>query len=493
MSDKNCALSPRLRWWRCALRHMQRLIANPVRVKNGPGYRVVDVLGGYGFRIEQSSGLLTGHLLWRRRGRLRRRTLPCSRLADSPATHLCLAHVISRDARRWARQAGSMDLDDEALGVLGERLCLGLWARWTADGSLQRLRKQIDDCLALDATVMRLARQLAYRPFGADFTGTRDYNRALVEASHLRVLEREAPTLMPLFPELIAQGECAGEPKQAVRQAFIERFGAPRHWRRFLKLPAETLEWAAATAPGLYDQPLLELAALIAHLDSPALPPKSWLQARLDATGGESLCGVIGEGASLSAARAHLQAWINADAAAHERLLVELHIVQGWLEQHKPDAPAGTRSWSWWVRQAEPWDRARRASAQAMAPCEASSVTALPVGLDIELRPLLTALDLYEEARAMAHCLDRWRDDVADGVAMAWSVRNRLDGRTIATAGVGPKTGWIPDVRGYANRAVAPELATRVRARLKEAGYRMVIRDADAEIKFEMSQLKLRR
>jgi hypothetical protein len=89
----------------------------------------------------------------------------------------------------------------------------------------------------------------------------------------------------------------------------------------------------------------------------------------------------------------------------------------------------------------------------------------------------------------MAHCLDRWRDDVAEGVALAWSVRSRADGRRIATAGVSPRTGWIPDVLGYANRTVAHDLAARVRARLNEAGYRLVIRDEDAEMKLVTSLL----
>lgn len=85
----------------------------------------------------------------------------------------------------------------------------------------------------------------------------------------------------------------------------------------------------------------------------------------------------------------------------------------------------------------------------------------------------------------MAHCLDRWRDDVADGVALAWSVRSRADGQRIATAGISSRTVWILDVRGYANRTVPPELARRVRAMLKQEGFRLVIRDCDAEIKSE--------
>lgn len=467
------------------MQHLQRLLADPVRVKHGPGYRVVDVMGAYGIRIENSTGLLTAHLLQRKRGRLRRRALQTSRLADSLFTQSRLDHIVSRDARRWAGQCGATELDEDALVVLGERLCRALWARWAADGSLRRLRDQVVRSLALDATAMRLAREIACRPTDADSLSTRDYNRALVDARHLLLLEREAPNLLPLFPELIAQGKCVGEPKQAIRRAFIERFGGPRHWRRFVKLPAETLGWAAATAPGLYDQPLLELAALIAHLDSPALLPQSWLQARLDACGGESLCGVVGEGASLWAARAHLLAWVSAGVDARERMLVELHIVQGWIEERKPDPPPAARAWSWWVRQAEPWDRARRATAQAASPLEARNTPAPTVSEEVELRPLVTALDLYQEARAMAHCLDRWRDDVADGVALAWSVRSRADGQRIATAGISSRTVWILDVRGYANRTVPPELARRVRAMLKQEGFRLVIRDCDAEIKSE--------
>jgi hypothetical protein len=109
----------------------------------------------------------------------------------------------------------------------------------------------------------------------------------------------------------------------------------------------------------------------------------------------ECLCALFARGASLSAARAHLQAWFRAGAAVREQLLVEMRIVQGWIDEHKPNTPPAARSWSWWVRQAEPWDRARRASARAAAPCDSSIATALPLGEDIELRPLVTALELY--------------------------------------------------------------------------------------------------
>ncbi len=77
---------------------------------------------------------------------------------------------------------------------------------------------------------------------------------------------------------------------------------------------------------------------------------------------------------------------------------------------------------------------------------------------------------------------------MAKGVALAWSVRSRTDGRRIATAGTAQRTGWIPDVRGYANRSVASELAMRIRAMIQEEGFRPVIHDGDAEIKSEVSQ-----
>ena len=384
---------------------------------------------------------------------------------ESPATAAFLKHIVFRDARKWARESGAAELDQDTLDALCERLCRAQWARWSHDGTLQRLRERVAHAFKLDANAVRLARQIAHRRHGPDHANEADYNRAVADRAQLLLLEREAPQLVPLFAELFAAGECTDEPKQAMRTALVDRLGAPRHWRHFVALPAQTLAWARRAPLREYTGALLDLAEFLARLDSPTAPPLDWLQAHLDVCGGVSLLVGTSNDTRVAALRAHLHAWISGAGAGKDQLLIELQIVHDWIDHCDPDTPTVTSRWSWWTRRALGWDRTRRQAALDVPAQHPEPSTQLALG-DIELRPLLTPLELYEEARAMAHCLDRWRDRLVKGSAAAWSVRDSRTGRRLATAGISISTDWSVQVRGFANRSVPPDLEIRVRSAL---------------------------
>lgn len=476
-STRASAISQRRRWWQHARRCLAWAAAHPLRVSEGPDFRTVEVMGAYGIRVEHRTGHLTGLVLVRKAGRLQRQILetPNISLVGSPATVGLLEHIVRRDGRNWAREAGATELDHDSLQVLGQRLCLALWARWSIDGTLQQVRVRVADAFQLDAELVRLARQAARRRGGASAADEYDYNRAIIDRAPLLVLEREAPQLMPLFIELFAAGACSDEPKRAIRTAFLEQVGAPRHWRQFLALPPETLAWARGAPRQPQAGALLDLAFLVARLESPVAPPLDWLRAQLDACGGDTLLVGVMNSTREAALRAHLRAWMDRPAEGKDQLLLEMQIVDDWIDSQGPRAPTLACPWSWWTRRALAWDDRRRQAALDMLVPDREPSTQVEVAEGIELRPLLTPLDLHEEARAMAHCLDRWRDRLAKGSAAAWSVRDRQSGRRIATAGISSSTEWAVQVRGFANRVVSADLEARVRNALDNERCRLLL------------------
>ena len=459
-----CALGPRRRWWRHALVRLQHIAVNPVKVHLSAKHRTVDVMSTYALRVELATGRLTGLMLEAKDRGVRRSPMPSPNisLVASPASSEVVNRIIRRDAETWAAESGSEALDPGTLSTLARRLCRTVWKRWQTDGTLDRVRQRVADAFQLDPLIARLAQQIAAPRGGPHGAHEGDYNRALADRPALTILERDAPHLMPLMVEVFAQGQCSGEPLRALRHTLLDRLGAPRHWRRFLRLPASTLTWARSASTRPFYGGLLDLATLIARVDSPITPPLDWLQAHLNSGGDVHLMIGMDHQTRLKAVRAHLAAWEHAGVQAKDQLLIELQVVHDWIDSQNPKAPQGLRAWSWWIRHALVWDQARRLAASAeQSPGNAEEAQVLLID-DIEFRPILSAVDAYEEARAMANCLDRWRNRIVAGKAAAWSVRDRHTGRRIATAGVHDITDSCVQFKGFANRPLSPALAQRL-------------------------------
>ena len=466
-------LSERRRWWRLVIARLQRAAADPIRTTSTRHARVVNVLGVYGIRIEHATGLISSHLLVRGSSRLQRQPMehPDIALSCSPASPACLEHLVRRDAWRWAREAGAQDLDFQTVQLRTRRLrglCQLLWQRWAADGTLVRLRAAVEQAFALDPDRLRLARLIARRRCGAIGVDEGDYNRAVADFEALLLLEREAPKLMRLFVALMPPGECQDEPKRAMRTAFVDCWGAPRHWRRFVALPAAMLQWAqTAPAEVLQGHRLIDLAYFISALDSPVEPPQDWLQLLLDRSGGASLVYAVRGQEQAAALRAHLDAWVMARDSDRPRLIMALQTVLAWLDDEEVSPPSSPRKWSWWTRSAKAWDRrARQAAARLVADAHTFRAAPLADG-QLELHLLNTALALHDESRAMANCLHDWWRDVSRGSAAVWSVRCAQTGQRLASAGICEHSGWALEVRAFANRPVDAGLQAQV-ARLLE-------------------------
>lgn len=380
----------------------------------------------------------------------------------SPATNEVFRLFIRQHSQTWAEEAGATELDEDSLPTLNWRLTRIAWARWQSDGTLNRLRQRVADAFQLEPAILRLAQKVTEFRGGEYRAHEGDYNRALTDRKALTILERDAPHLIPLLVEMMAPGQCTEEPMRALRRQMLDRLGGPRHWRRFLSMPAETLVWARTAPTKPFAGELLDLATLVARVDSPITPPLDWLQAHLNSCGDGNLMVGMDHQTRLKAVRAHLGAWAQADRQAKEQLLIELQIVHDWIDSQNPKAPQGLRNWSWWVRHALSWDQKHRLAVHADSSSAGAPEMQVWVVDDIEFHPIRGAVEVYEEARAMANCLDRWRTRIVAGKALAWSVRDRRTGQRIATAGVQDIADRSMQVRGFANSPLQPEVSSRI-------------------------------
>lgn len=458
---------PRRRWCAVARRALERMLARPVRVTQQRRARCVDVLDLYGLRFDRATGAVQGYRITRDGPRITRTPFlrPDIRVQGSPGGTLWLRELITRHSAQWARSAGAEALGRVVLRRLGDRLCAALIERWSADGTLCRLRAQVEHAFALDPELVRLARQITLRRAGPDGADEGDYDRARIDREPLLVMERDAPRLMPLYALTMQPGERhAAEPMQALRAAFVGEYGAPRHWRRFVRLPESTLAWACRAYRPYLAHPWQDLAHFLSWLDVDAEPPEPWMQVLVDLWGGGPIRFVIGSDAWLAALRAHLREWSLREPSDRPGLAAELNLVRAWIEDADPPAPGGVRRWAWWTRHGLDWAAAQRAGAAAAPalPHAEALRPAVDEGGTLALQPLRSPLDYVVEGQAMANCLRRWVDEACAGLAVAWTVVDAATRQRLASAGCRSADGWRLAIRGRLNQALPPELQERI-------------------------------
>ena len=226
------AAGPRMRWWRVAHAALQALVARPVDVVPAGPFRYIDVLGVYSLRVDESGERVRAYRIDVQCGRAERleadgRWLSLDGL-DSDGVQL--RAIIQRDAACWAEASDAQALDASTLDQLGARLHRALLGRWTADGTVARVRHQVTQVLALQPEQMRLARLITPRRCDQDTVTVADYEAAWMHRDALLALEREAAWLMPVYAALVAPYTTCREPMHTLRQAFVDRISNP--WQR---------------------------------------------------------------------------------------------------------------------------------------------------------------------------------------------------------------------------------------------------------------------
>jgi hypothetical protein len=174
---------------------------------------------------------------------------------------------------------------------------------------------------------------------------------------------------------------------------------------------------------------------------------------------------------------ARIVTWFErADAQGRQEILGKLHQILSWL-----DYAGGARlaaltrqpGWASLVKQAEAWWQRRlalktKSAASWPVPCERIAMG------EYEVVFIGRAEDLYDEARAMRHCVFDFADACAKGTRLIASVRDMTTGRRVATAMYeAAGKGWrLERVAGFGN-VVAPaavwDVARRVTVAAEQA------------------------
>jgi hypothetical protein len=150
------------------------------------------------------------------------------------------------------------------------------------------------------------------------------------------------------------------------------------------------------------------------------------------------------------AANARFGEVIRDEAAAG--LALEYRAILDWWVESSPQRALARAGWDRWLDLARAADARRRAAAEASSwPCAVEEMRTR----DAEVLALATPLALFEEGRALRHCVHGYVSKCRDDRVRLFSARLRHQGRTErATIALVPGSrGWrIWDIRGPCNR-----------------------------------------
>lgn len=380
-----------------------------------------------------------------------------------------LARLASWEVQDHAAQRGvvlgvkqASDYADWAFANFGRQLA--------RHADLRQMRSRVARVLAFEPAVVAMAARLPVTTRSDALILLGAYNRVQRHRAAFETLQREAPNLVPIFGALCdaADFPTRGQPSARLRKFLVEASGiSPRCWRILCKDDGRVLKPLAEFYEGPVDDAALEHLRLLDLLGIGAKSPK-WLVRNLLAGWGNadsrwaSYCGDAGK---------HPDLWVHVVRMLSKPrqaapAAIEFDLVRRWIfelpRDHAPDSPQRAAGWPWLVRQASEWAEALRRQAQGQRIWSTWTET---VSVDRwELRPLNSALALWEEAVAMRHCAERYGDRCQAGESVMFSV---FDGsRHVATALMDrTPQGWsLGQVKGFANQEVAPRLSASLAA-----------------------------
>jgi len=398
-----------------------------------------------------------------------------AKLVTSPADTVSIDGVPWR--WRWLaywETAFALEVDHttHALGSTTPDETVAAYARWAFKLFRNRIRRgcdlrvmrhRISVALALDGQLLAVARQINMVERKVAVTASQ-YNQALRHGPAYRKLQHDGPRLVLAYA-LLSRVEgfpAAGEPLQQMRDLLRGAGLTERCWRMLVK--STRALWRPMVA--FYEPPgpkaAMDYLRLLDELGWHLPADPAFMRTVLSLRGGPG-----GEHEAFSdsldkAQRtlARIVTWFEgADAQGRQEILGKLHQVLSWLDYaggvqlatlvRQPGwASLVKRSEAWWQRRLAL--KAQRAASWPV-PCERIAFG------EYEVWFIARAEDLYDEARAMRHCVFDFADDCAKGTRLIASVRDLTTGRRVATAMYeAAKPGWrLERVAGFGN-AVAP-------------------------------------
>jgi hypothetical protein len=335
---------------------------------------------------------------------------------------------------------------------------------------LRLMRRKVAKALDLNADAMRLSRRMiALLPDFGSLTSNDlrplQYNLALKHIDKLLQLERELPVILPLYAALLGHDAIAHDPQpiRAVR-LYLEANGVkPKTWRMLTKAGTRFFWpvrhfYKGPPAAAMVDY--LQVVQALGIAQAPDTALMWYLLSRYGHAASRRTAINPGFEKVIKKFSPVARAYMALPERAGQRDLLEPMLE--WLATNHPGNLTKTQckaGWPWLVKQTRAWQARRSVELQSQA-------TQWPVPFDhanmgdYSIRPLRTPLDLWQEARAMRHCVETFAEKCSEGEALLVSLRHgKNPDKRVATAWYARQDGqWkLQQVRGFANHDPAPD------------------------------------
>lgn len=353
-------------------------------------------------------------------------------------------------------EANVMDVREELLQCVWNGLQIA--QRLRSAFATKVMRRQIRDALGIERDVMALARAARFETFHPAVT----QQWMTFVWKHRVALERiraQTPALLKVVAQHMFQHGVnpVVDPTQACREWLLAQGMSKRAYRLLAARSARPFREVISRFRAADTLPALMLATWLADFGSAQGPPRPMFYrvtfdqfgpgAKID-TARERL-GKVPRPVFLAAAQRFHDV---ADGDAAQELAPAYRAIVDWWVESTPPRVLAQAGWERWRALARAEDARRRAAAAAASwPCALAGLRT-PTA---EVLALGTPLALFEEGRALRHCIYAYVDRCHEDHIRLFSARMRHQGRIErATIGLrqGPR-GWrIWDIRAPCNR-----------------------------------------
>ncbi len=361
-----------------------------------------------------------------------------------------LAGLIPRDVPEGEVQSQAIDWLASIMEGLARRCIDGL-----------RMREQLRCALAIDPALLLAARRARPRHLVDQDVGTTGWNRCIEHRNTLLELQSNAPGLVPLYGQLMWDGNVSPHRRNvdALRDAMVKGL-PPADWKRLSRESARPV-WEMYRAHHIRSMNSLKgFVACWARLHR-GLPAGMRMPLALWEPLARTWVGPLSDYAmppvrwpgTPAATRQAIERYLAARACGSgQRFLDEEWApVVRWAGDYSNSSRPAVGHWSTLKRLAAQDER--RLSAKLAGMRWDSPLPRFESGQLLALA-IQTGEDLAEEAIAMRHCADRFAGECARGEIHIYGLKDRLTGERLATLALatGEKTVSLDQVARSLNR-----------------------------------------
>jgi hypothetical protein len=398
-----------------------RIVRDPVQVQEIDGLRHVHVVGSLVVLINPTGELTPFLWTFTALGKFELEWTPAENIVIQGLPHGKL--WLQRMAGQAAHEVLAAAL---AKGIPATAEEAGAYAAWAFDRfarqlprctDLRLLRRRIASALSVEPHVVRLAGQVSRTERAPNLVMLDAYNSVVREIAAVRLLQAEQPSLMPIFAVLSGFDDFprVGGPAARLKRFMKLRGLSEMTWRLLVHADRRLLRPLTKFYAGEVRFAALEHLTLLDRLQLPRQPP-AWFIDRLIGSWGDpgnrwaSYVDDVGPA---------LEMWRHVGRLACRMLTATTVVVDDfdlicrWICQAGSNLELDKRQkrggWSWLVKGARAWDERRRLELTADLKRWSVPFDARRIG-EYEFAALADELELWDEARAMRNCVDRFGD-----------------------------------------------------------------------------------